>query len=107
MKTRNKALLLALCAGTLVTSTFFGTMAYLTDKESVTNTFTVGKVGLTLNEAWVNANGDAINESEAVVDDYANAKRVNENDYHLLPGHTYVKDPTVTVYAGSEDARNS
>lgn len=24
------------------------------------------------------------------------------NEYHLLPGHTYTKDPTVTVKTGSD-----
>ena len=30
------------------------------------------------------------------------AKRVKKNEYKLMPGHTYTKDPMVTVLAGSE-----
>lgn len=30
--------------------------------------------------------------------------RVKANEYHLLPGHTYYKDPTVTVLKGSEES---
>ena len=91
MKIKSKALLLVLCAVLLVTASGLGTMAYLTDDDSVTNTFTVGAVGLTLDEADV--------------DDSTKAKdRDQANDYPLLPGHTYTKDPTVTVDAGSENA---
>lgn len=32
------------------------------------------------------------------------ADRVQANEYHLLPGMTYTKDPTVTVQPGSEDS---
>ncbi len=91
MKTRNKALLLALCALSLVAASVFGTLAYLTDTEAVTNTFTVGKVDITLNEAPVDATG-----KETTGD------RVQANVYHLLPNHVYDKDPTVHFQAGSD-----
>lgn len=68
------------------------TLAYLTDKDANVNTFTVGNVNLKLDEAKVNEYGEVI-EGE---------KRVTENTYKLIPGHTYVKDPTVTVEKGSE-----
>ena len=54
MKTRSKALVLTLCAVLLVVATVMGTMAYLTSTDTVTNTFTVGKVAITLDEAKVN-----------------------------------------------------
>ena len=104
MKTRNKALLLVLCAVMLVVASVVGTIAYFTDSESVVNTFAVGKVGLKLDEAKVNEVGQPIDEDGNVVEDLAKAKRVIENSYHLLPGHTYTKDPTVTVDAGSDEA---
>lgn len=94
MKTRNKALVLTLCAVLLVVATVMGTMAYLTSTDSVTNTFTVGKVALTLDEAKVNLNGEAVTPAE----------RVKENTYKLIPGHSYTKDPTVRVDAASEDS---
>ncbi len=44
MKIRSKALLLPLCAILLVIVSALGTVAYLTSKAAVTNTFTVGQV---------------------------------------------------------------
>lgn len=99
MKTKNKALLLSLCAVLLVAATIFGTLAYLTDTEAVTNTFAVGSVGLSLDEAKVDkmGNKDGENRWKPTTDD-------PEQEYYLLPGHTYTKDPTVTVDTGSEEA---
>lgn len=92
MKTRCKALLLSLCAVLLVTVSVLGTMAYLTDKDQVVNSFTVGSVNIRLDETKANPDGTLV----------ANADRVKENSYKLLPGHTYNKDPMVTVLEGSE-----
>ena len=94
MKTRSKALLLTLCAVLLVAASVLGTMAYLTSTDSVENTFTVGSVAITLDEAKVDENGTPV----------ANADRVEANSYKLMPGHTYTKDPTVTVEKGSESS---
>ena len=94
MKKKTKALMLVLCAVLLVTASVLGTMAYLTSTDQVVNTFTVGKVAITLDEAKVNPDGTAVTPAE----------RVKENAYHLLPGHGYTKDPTVHVQANSEDS---
>ena len=94
MKTRSKALLLTLCAVLLVAATIFGTMAYLTSTDTVTNTFTVGKVNIKLDEAQANPDGTLVEGAE----------RVKANSYKLLPGHTYSKDPMVTVLGGSESS---
>ena len=94
MKTKSKALLLTLCAVLLVAASVLGTMAYLTSTDTVTNTFTVGKVEIKLDEAKVNADGIPVE----------GAGRVMENSYKLMPGTTYTKDPTVTVLKGSEDS---
>lgn len=90
---KSKAILMALCAVLLVAASVMGTLAYLTSTDSVTNTFTVGKVEITLDEADVNADGTPVQ----------GADRVDANEYHLLPGHTYAKDPIVHVDADSED----
>ena len=95
MKKMKKALLMVFGTVCLIASTMFVTLAYLTDTAAVTNTFTDGKVGLSLDEA-------AVNEDGTYKTDHDN--RVVENNYHLLPGRTYIKDPTVTVDANSEDA---
>lgn len=95
MKTTKKALLFTFCAVLLVVASVLGTMAYLTSSDTVTNTFTVGKVKIKLDEAKVNPDGNY--ESD-------HGQRTKENTYHLLPGHEYCKDPTVTILASSEDA---
>lgn len=94
MKARNKILLLALCMAALIAVSVLGTMAYLTAEDTVTNTFTVGKVDIKLDEAKVNTDGSLV----------GNADRVKANEYKLLPGHTYNKDPMVTVLSGSESS---
>ena len=94
MKTRKKALLLTLCSVLLVAASVLGTMAYLTSTDKVTNTFTVGQVKIKLDEAKANADGSLV----------AGAARVKANEYKLLPGHTYSKDPMVTVLSGSESS---
>ena len=115
MKTRSKALLLSLCAVLLVAASVLGTMAYLTDSETVTNTFTVGQVHLTLDEAKVNPMGQPLDENgKAPGEEGYNSDKLaprwkpttedSEQEYHLLPGHSYTKDPTVTVVAGSEES---
>lgn len=58
----------------------FGTLAFLTDSESVTNTFTIGNVGLSLTET----------------------KGGDNHQFKMIPGQTISKDPVVTVDAGSE-----
>ena len=93
MRTKTKAMVLALCAVLLFVTTVFVTMAFLTSEDSVQNTFTVGKVEITLDEAKVDSYGNEI----------ANAERVKENEYKLIPSHTYVKDPTIHVDSNSED----
>ena len=87
-----KALLVVACALLLVAASVFGTMAYLTSTDKVTNTFTVGKVNIKLDEAKANTDGSLVE----------GAARVKANSYKLLPGHTYNKDPMVTVLNGSE-----
>ena len=98
-KTKTKALLMSLCAVLLVAASVLGTMAYLTDSKDVKNTFTVGNVAIKLDEAKVDENG-----TQVVDKDGNPVARVTENEYKLLPGHTYVKDPTVTVLAPSVES---
>lgn len=91
MKTKNKALLLSLCAVLLVAASVMGTMAYLTSQDAVINTFSVGSVAITMDESDV----DNSTEGETYRD--------KENNYKLLPGHQYTKDPIIHVASTSED----
>ena len=62
-----------------------GTMAYLTaTTTAVVNTFTIGNVGLTLEETKGTLDADG------------------NHQFKMVPGNTIEKDPTVTVTAGSE-----
>lgn len=91
MKTKNKALLLSLCAVLLVAASVLGTMAYLTSQAAVTNTFSIGSVAMTLDEQDVKPDGTKDTDV-----------RVSENTYHLLPGHEYIKDPIIHIDTTSE-----
>ena len=96
MKTsKSKVLALVLCAALLVGGSVMATMAYLQDTAEVVNTFTVGQVKIALDEAKVNADGTPVDPAE---------RTATGNAYHLIPGVTYTKDPTLTVKAGSEES---
>ena len=53
MKLRTKVAALAAGAVALVTASVAGTVAYLTDRQSVVNTFTIGNAAIILDEAAV------------------------------------------------------
>ena len=91
---KKKILVACLCVALAVLTIAGTTLAYLTSQETVTNTFTVGKVEIKLDEAKANADGTLV----------PNADRVKANSYKLIPGHTYNKDPMVTVLSGSESS---
>ena len=86
MRINKKALLLSLSVILVAVVVTVGTLAYFTDSEKAVNTFTVGSVGITLDETDVDNDGST-----------------KANKYHLLPGHIYLKDPTITVDADSSD----
>jgi len=93
-KTARKVLLMACSALLLVCLTVGATVAYLTSTTGVvTNTFTVGQVEIDLDETDVTVYG--VKDTDA---------RVKANEYKLIPGHTYTKDPTVHVKPASESA---
>lgn len=90
---KKKYLLFIFCVA-LISFIMIGvTTAYLTSTDNEVNVFTVGKVSITLDETEVDELGNKISD-----------KRVNENQYHLIPGYTYIKDPTVTIKKGSNDS---
>ena len=91
MKLKHKVLIacftLIAIASTIIT---FALLTFETD--TLVNTFTVGQVSLKLDETDVDETGKPIE----------GAQRVTGNEYKLLPGKEYVKDPTMTVLSGSE-----
>ena len=89
-KRKSKSLIVIICVLALLLTTVVGTLAWLTDKEEVKNTFTVGKIDLELKESPVDENGKKTDGTGA-------------EKYQLIPGRTIDKDPTVTVKGGSEE----
>ena len=88
-----RPLVMVLCAVALVAATVMGTLSYLTDSSQIINTFTMGNVHLKLDEAEVDESGNP-----------TGGRTETGNTYHLLPGQSYTKDPTVTVLAGSDQS---
>ena len=97
---KKKIFAIVLCVAMLAIAVIGGTMAYFTDTDAQTNTFTAGKVDISLDEAIVekNAAGNLV----------ATGSRTDETqtlqNYHLFPAMSITKDPTITVAADSEDA---
>lgn len=81
----NKKLITAASIALAACVAIGGTIAYLWDSESVTNTFTVGNVNITLQET----------EGESQAD---------SRQFSVAPGQTTPKDPKVWVDEGSEKA---
>lgn len=113
MKKAKKILALVLCVLLLIGATIAGTVAYMTSKDhTVTNTFSVGNVTITMDEADVNEYGQLLyktgetdSEGKAVLSTTVTgniADRVMANSYKLIPAASYKKDPIVHVQAGSE-----
>ena len=83
-----KNVLIGVLAALLVFVCAYFTVSYLTSTKSLTNTFTVGNVSISLTESKVDELGNVV----------PNAARVTDgNAYILAPDTTYVKDPTIKV----------
>lgn len=95
--TMKKKLLVALaafaCVVAIVAISVLSTIAYFTSSAVLSNTFTIGNVGITLTESKVTEEGI---EQEGTT--------TTGNTYRLIPGTTYVKDPVITVTKGSEES---
>lgn len=97
MKKVRNIIALLLCAILLVGASVAGTVAYLTSNDKVVNTFTVGKVIITLDERDVDK--DSYKDDNVTVD---GVDRDKANAYTLIPGKKYDKDPVIHVDSTSE-----
>ena len=79
----------------IVAISVFTTVALLSSSAAVSNVFTIGDVGITMNERKVNLDGTWADDG---------ATRVGTNTYKLVPNTKYNKDPKITVKAGSESS---
>lgn len=105
MKKKKQVLLTMICALLLAVTSLLGTIAYLTSTASITNTFTIGQIDITLDETIVNKDGQPIDaQGNIVIDENNYEKTAVGNSYHLIPGKSYLKDPQITIKAGSEAA---
>lgn len=88
-----KKLIAACLSLALMGGAVMGTLAWLTDRDEVVNTFTVGNVDIKVDEEQVDPDGNPTGNG-----------RVDENEYHLIPGCEYTKDPTMTVKKDSVES---
>ena len=94
---RMKPIALILALVLVISTAVGGTIAWLiADTEPVVNTFTYGDIDLNLDETVVDPNGDPVYSNGEPV------KTTEGNDYKMVPGKEYRKDPAVTVLAGNE-----
>lgn len=90
------AAILTLSAVLLVAASVLGTYALLASSSAVSNTFTVGNVGIQMFESKIGPDG---------VSDLDNEDRTAEgNTYKLIPGASYKKDPAIFVNEGSVES---
>lgn len=98
------ASLLLLCAAALVVTSVLTTVALLTSSSGVSNVFTVGDVKISMYESKVNSAGQPVNANGEVIEEKGgDVVKVDTNSYHLIPGKTYVKDPTIYINSGEMD----
>lgn len=102
MKNKKKNILSLSLIVALLAVIVGGTYAYFSDTtEQATNTFTVGNVDIKLKETPT-ANGGRDKAEGKEPEEIT--KEFTGNEYHLVPGVKYHKDPQVTVTKGSEDS---
>lgn len=95
-----KKKILAICLVTIVAVMAItgASLAYLTDKEAQTNTFTSGNVDIKLDEAKV------VLDNDGYISETLEERTEDDQDYgKLFPGQVITKDPTITNI-GSEKA---
>lgn len=97
-KMNKRSLAAGIAAAALAFGVIGGSLAYLQDSTStIENEFTYGMVDISIEETAVDEYGAAVSPAATVVDG-------ESQTYKLIPGHSYTKDPVVTVTADSEDS---
>ena len=91
-----KLLILILCIAIVAVSGTAATIAYFSAEDEDVNTFVLGNVKMTLDETKVTPDGLPVKNGET-------AERTTANEYHLVPGGEYTKDPTVTIKGGTSE----
>ena len=92
---KKKILALCLIVALAVTAVVGGTLAYFTDTDNETNTFTTGKVDITLNETFTQASKLLPGKNIAKVVNVTN----NEEDAYV---RLHIAFPADTIYYGND-----
>ena len=101
MNNKKKIIAICVCVALLAGTILSGTIAYFTDNEAITNTFTSGNIDLTLTEHYKeNEEGNKLAAADADKDGTADYFE----DLKLFPADVITKEPVITVEAGSENA---
>ena len=105
----NRKWMLVIALMLSVATAISGTLAYLTDHASVTNRFTIGNVDIVVDETEVDVNGKPVpnpdyDPTDPDETDVPKLRTEAENEYPLIPASEYIKDPTMTVKAGSKES---
>ena len=90
MKKPVMILAIILSAVLLVVASVMGTLAFLASSTAVSNTFTVGNVGIQMFESATDKHG-------VIIETEVGKKTSDGNSYELIPGKSYAKDPTIYV----------
>ena len=96
---KKKILAIALVVCMAVVAIAGASLAYLTDKDDQVNTFTSGKVDITLDEAEV-----TLDEDGYIAEVLENRTSEDQDYGKMYPGQIITKDPTITVTEDSEKA---
>lgn len=95
MKNAKKVVVLVLCAALLMAASVMGTLAYLTSKDEIKNTFTSGNVTIELKENKMNPATGELDGTERVDSGI--------QDIKIVPGREIEKQPVVIVGGTSEN----
>ena len=93
---KKKILVLCLVVALAVTAVVGGTLAYFTDTDNETNTFTTGKVDITLNETFTQASKLLPGKNIEKIVNVTN----NEEDAYV---RLHIAFPADTIYYGAND----
>ena len=100
---KKKILAIVLCVAMLAIAVVGGTMAYFTDSQAATNTFTVGSVEIELLESTLHRVVDNATDDAIKTDAAGYAAYLAENGTNIMPGRSIRKAPYV-VNTGKNDA---
>ena len=103
---KKKLLTLCLVATLLVASVTGATLAYFTDTDDATNTFTAGNIKIDLTEAEVklDASGNYVADGAGTRRDVLDNEADKYDFGKIYPAQEICKDPTIEILDGSEEA---